>query len=93
MPRFKVAHLHEQGQDMVIVPLDSSFGNKSEREQLDIIRDLQLHSNNAGLKGTVVPVWESGGRMKFIAPQPWHPFFRSLSLQTIAANINKTISW
>jgi hypothetical protein len=93
MPRFKVAHLHEKGQDMVIVPLDSSFGNKSEEEQLGIIDDLQLHSNRAGLKGTVVPVWESGGHMKFIAPQPWHPFFQSLSLRRVAANINKEISW
>ena len=93
MPRFKVAHLQEQGQDMVIVPLNSSFAAKSIEEQHNIIADLQSHSLRAGLKGTVVPVWESGGRMYFIAPQQWQPFFKSLSMQVVAANINKELYW
>ncbi|MFI5020611.1 MAG: hypothetical protein ACHQRJ_03015 [Alphaproteobacteria bacterium] len=93
MPRFKVAHLNEQGQDMVIIPLDSSFGSKSDHEQREIIGDLQAHSWAAGLEGTVVPVWESGGRMTFIAPRPWHPFFQSISLQQIWASINTEIFW
>ncbi len=93
MPRFKVAHLHEQGQDMVIIPLESSFGSKSDAEQREIIGELQDRSSAANLKGTVVPVWESGGRMSFIAPQPWHPFFRGLSMQTVFVNINKELSW
>jgi hypothetical protein len=78
---------------MVIIPLDSSFGQKSGQEQREIIDNLQRHSLKAGLKGTVVVVWESGGRMNFIAPQPWHPFFRSISPQRIRASINKEISW
>jgi hypothetical protein len=93
MPSFKVAHLREQGQDMIIIPLDSNFGQKPEREQKEIISELQMHSRGAGLKGTVVPVWESGGRARFIAPRPWHPFFQSLPLQQIWVNINKEISW
>ena len=93
MPRFKVAHLHEQGQDMVIIPLESSFGLKSELEKNEIIKELQLHSRGAGLKGTVIPVWESSGRTHFIAPRPWHPFFESMPLQQIWANINKELSW
>ena len=93
MPKFKVAHLHEQGQDMIIIPLDSNFGSKSDQEQRQIISELQARSLAAGLRGTVVPVWESGGRMSFIAPRPWHPFFQSISLQRVWANINKEISW
>jgi hypothetical protein len=94
MPHFKVAHLREQGQDMIIVPLDSSFGHKASEEQNGIISDLQIHARAAGLAGTIVPVWDSGGgRMSFIAPQPWHPFFRSLSLQVVWANTNKELSW
>jgi hypothetical protein len=93
MPRLKVAHLREQGQDMVIVPLDSSFGLKSEQEQKEIIDELQIRSRAAGLKGTVIPVWENSGRIHFIAPHRWHPFFQSLSMHQIWANINKEISW
>lgn len=93
MPNFKVAHLREQGQDMVIVPLDSSFGYKSQQEQSEVIGELQLRSTSAGLRGTVVPVWESSGRMAFIAPRPWHPFFQSLSLPMVYANLNKELHW
>jgi hypothetical protein len=93
MPTFKVAHLHEQGQDMVIVPLDSNFGHKSQQEQRAIVDELQERSRAAGLKGTVVPVWESGGRTSFIAPRAWHPFFQSLPLQRVLANLNRTLSW
>jgi len=93
MPRFEVAHLREQGQDMVIVPLTSAFGSNSSDDQRAIITDLQAHSLDAGLKGTVVPVWESAGRMNFIAPRPWHPFFESLSMRFITANLNRVLSW
>ena len=94
MPRFKVAHLRQQGQDMVIVPLDSSFGRKMEQEKAEIVEELQMRSSAAGLRGTVVPVWDAGGgRMGFIAPRPWHPFFSSLNLFAVQRNINKEIYW
>ena len=94
MPRFKVAHIREQGVDLVIVPLDNSFGNKISSDQSAVIAELQSHATGARLAGTVVPVWDGGGgRMNFIAPPNWHPFFRNLSLQWIAANINKEIYW
>jgi hypothetical protein len=94
MPHFKIAHLRQQGQDMIIVPLDSSFGNKNSDDQQEIMSDLQMHARAAGLAGTVVPVWDGGGgRMKFIAPRPWHPFFTSLNLRSVSSNINKELSW
>lgn len=94
MTRLNVAHLRQQGQDMIIVPLESSFGNKSNSDQQAAIAELQMRARGAGLAGRVVPVWDSGsGRMAFIAPSPWHPFFQSINLHVVAANINKTLSW
>lgn len=93
MPRLKIAHLREQGQDMIIVPLESSFGHKSEQDQRDTINELQMRARSAQLRGTVVPVWESGGTMKFIAPEPWHPFFRGLSMPAIWQNLNRELYW
>lgn len=94
MPHYKVAHLREQGQDMIIIPLDSSFGHQSASEQDATIEELQSLASAAGLAGTVVPVWNSGGGgMKFIAPKPWHPFFQGLSLAAVHSNLNKQISW
>ena len=94
MPRFKVAHIKEQGIDLIIIPLGNSFRIKSEREQRGVIDELRMRAANAGLDGTVVPVWDNGGgRMAFIAPTNWHPFFKSISLPFVATNINRELYW
>lgn len=94
MPSFKIAHLREQGQDMIIAPLESSFGRASHQDQEQQITALQIAAQSAGLAGKIVPVWDAGsGRMGFIAPTPWHPFFKSINLAIVAKNINKTLSW
>lgn len=93
MAEFEVAHIHEQGQDIIIIPLKSDFGHKPNSEQQQIISQLQFAANRAGLKGTVVVVWDAGGgRMAFIAPKAWHAFFRSITLQHVAININRKLT-
>jgi hypothetical protein len=93
MPRFDIAHIREQGQDIIIVPLESSFGHQSDLSQRQSIAELQSHAIGAKLAGTVVPVWESSGRMMFIAPQPWHPYFKSLTMAAVGMMINKELFW
>jgi hypothetical protein len=88
-----VAHIHEQGNDLIIIPLESSFGMQTQVTQLQTVNELQMRANGAGLKGKVVPVWNSGGRMAFLAPPNWHAFFSNIDLQFVAANINRYISW
>jgi hypothetical protein len=93
MPTYDVAHIREQGVDLIILPLDSRFGSATSSEQQAAIRALQQCANAARLAGQVVPVWDAGGgRMGFIAPPNWHPFFSSLNLAFVAANINKRLS-
>ena len=93
MARFRVAHLHERGQDIIIVLLDQSFGCKSNMKQNRICAGIQACATVAGLAGTVVPVWDGGGgRMAFLAPQPWYPFFRSMTLEDVAENINRELT-
>ena len=93
MPQFELAHVKEQGVNLVVVPLDSSFGHKTQSDQQAAIAELQARSTNAGLAGTVVPVWDSGGgRMAFIAPPNWHSFFKSIDLRWVGLNINKNLS-
>jgi len=94
MPRFKVAHIKQQGVDLIIIPLERSFGNSVGSDQQAIVDELQVHSQAAGLAGTVVPVWDSGGgRMSFLAPTNYHPFFRSISLNYVLSNVNREIYW
>jgi hypothetical protein len=94
MPRFKIAHIKVQDADLIIVPLESSFGHKTQEDQQQAIAELQIHANAADLKGDVVPVWDSGGgRMAFIAPTNWHPYFKSISLAIVWACVNRELYW
>jgi hypothetical protein len=93
METFEVAHIQQQGVDLIIVPLKGSFGSKSKSEQETIVSQLQVCAASAGLVGTVVPVWDvGGGRMGFMAPPNWHQFFRSISLSFVARNINRKLT-
>lgn len=93
MPSFKAAHIHEQGQNMIIFPLNGSFGSKSSSDQSEALVELEYRANNAGLAGQAVAVWESGNRMYFIGPRPWQGFLQNISMRWVWANVNKEISW
>lgn len=89
---YEVAHLHEQGQDMIIIPVSSSFAAKSSQQQSAIQASLQSCAESAGLKGTVCPVWESSNRFGFLAPKPWHAFFASIGMDFVSVNINRKLT-
>jgi hypothetical protein len=94
MPSFEIAHIQEQGQNMIIVPLDHNFEWKLQSEQRAAAAEIQARATAAGLAGHVAVIWEVGnGGRRFIAPQEWHPFLRTVSLAFVARNINKTLSW
>lgn len=92
MTTLKIAHLREQGIDLIIVPLEPGFGGKASEEQSEIVGSIQRCAHSAGLAGTVVPVWREGGSHRFIAPTNWHPFFKSFGWNDIVANLNKELT-
>ena len=92
MNKYKIAHIREQGVDLIIVPLDSSFNSKSTQTQSEFIDSLQGYASSAGLAGTVVPVWLVGRSMRFMAPQGFHPFFRSINWNWVIGNINRELT-
>ncbi|MDT3749759.1 MULTISPECIES: hypothetical protein [Pseudomonas] len=93
MAKYKIAHVHRSGQDMIVFPLDSSFGRKTGTEQQEIVDSLQQAAWSANLAGTVVAIWQSGNRVHFHAPTAWHPFFRSPNIWGwVMANINKELT-
>ena len=93
MPTFKLAHIREQGQNMLLFPLSGSFSHKSSREQQSILVELEDRAHAAGLAGRAAVFWESGGRTHSLGPKPWSNFLRSLSLQAVLRSVNKSISW
>ena len=92
MAQYKIAHIRDKGVNIIIIPLDPSFGNKSRYQQDKIIDALQICAKSAGLAGTAVPVWQIGNNHGFIAPPKWHPFFKTLSWDAILASINKELN-
>jgi hypothetical protein len=87
-----VAHIREQNVDLIIVPLDKSFGAQSPAQQEAGIETIRMSATLAGLAGDVVPVWDMGnGRMSFIAPKPYHPYFQSINLEFVFANLNQEL--
>ena len=93
MPSFDVAHIREQGQNMLLFPLDESFAYKTQSDQSDIVAELEARAHAAGLAGRAVAVWENAGRTSFLGPRPWRQFLQSISVHFVLRNVNKTISW
>lgn len=93
MNTFKVAHLREQGQDMIIVLVNPSVGRRPQREQHALTETLQQAASSAGLRGTVAIIWRDGRNVGFIAPRPWHPFFHSNHIyELVLRNINRELT-
>jgi len=92
MPTFKIAHVREQGVDLIIIPMERSFAYRPSSDQQAIIAQLQAYAISAKLAGTVTPVWDYGqGEMGFIAPESWHPFFQSIGLSWVSARLNREL--
>ena len=92
MPTFQVAHLTRDGQDVIIVPVDRSFGQRSPAEQARIQEAFQRSAAAADIPGVVVPVWEdASGRMAFRAPPPWHEFLKSIDMVYVATALNRKL--
>lgn len=93
MSTFDVAHFQEQGQQIIVVFVNNQIGHQPSIDQNKMLKLLQRCASTAGLAGTAVAVWDAGGgRMGFLAPPSWHPFFNSISLQDLALNINKKLT-
>jgi hypothetical protein len=93
MPVFQVAHLRHAGQDIIIVPVDRTFGKRSPSEQARIQEAFQRSAITVEMKGVVVPVWEDAtGRMAFRAPPPWHDFLKGIDMVYVATALNRTLS-
>ena len=90
--RFEIAHLNIEEQDMIIIPLDGSFGRKSSSQQKQAHVALQFCASSAGLKGNVVLVWEEDDMFYFIAPKPWHSFFKEVTMEWVELQINKELT-
>jgi len=87
---FEIAHINEQGVNVVVVFVDQAVAQKSAEEQTAIAAGLQLCAQSANLAGNVAMVWPGG----FWAPRNQHAFFESAggSYGQLSLRINKELS-
>jgi len=93
MPKLKAAHINEQGQNMIIFPLDRTFGMKTDHARSELLEELERRAHAAGLAGRAVAIWERGNQTHFLGPRSWQMFLQSISMRWVLANVNKELSW
>lgn len=89
--KFRVAHVKLKGVDVILVPLDGSFAQVSRADQQRALQALQHYAAAAGLKGSVVPVWDRGGAAEFLAEKQLHPILQNISLFTVQQSVNREL--
>jgi hypothetical protein len=91
-PHYNAVYMKEPGVDLIIIPVEESFARTALWDQRAIEANLQNHASAAGLEGIVVPVCNLGPNgMFFRAPPHLHPFFRSINMAWVIANLNQEI--
>lgn len=93
MPRYEVAHIREQGQDIILIALDESFGRQSEADRQAALLEFTMRCRAAGLRGHVAILWPVGAQTHFIGPQNWHRYLESINLAYAISQRNRWISW
>jgi hypothetical protein len=88
MQNFDVAHVREQGVDLIIVFVAERVRSMSTSDTNGLITSLTLCARSAGLAGHVVLVWRGG----FFADPKFHAFFESAPYEVLAASVNKKLS-
>ncbi len=94
MPSFMVAHIRRENVDLILVPLEGDFEHYPREEQAALLGELRSRAREAGLLGTVVPVWSGENEhMKFVAPRELHSIFKGVDVPWVLASVNRELSW
>jgi hypothetical protein len=88
---FEVAHIREQGENVILIVVSPSFGSRSSSAQAATHTALEIAAHRAGLAGGVALVWDNGGRVMTYGPRQWAGYLQGLSWPYIAANVNRTL--
>lgn len=82
MSMYQIAHLRKQGQDMIIVPLESTFGRQTNADQERTVLYPLRCAASAGLAGMAVPV-------RVLVVGVWHSVLLALGIPSSALSIFK----
>lgn len=92
MYKTRLAIFIHQGQEIIVVPLDCSFEERPAWQRKKALDKLKRTAARAGLNAPVAAVWQVGNKLRFVAPDEWHPFLGSLTWNTIISNLSSAIN-
>jgi class 3 adenylate cyclase len=90
--KYRVAHVNRKGADLIFIPLEPGIAQRPVPEQAELLRSLQHCAKSAGLKGTVVLVWDKGGTTGLMAERTVHPHIQGTTLAFVQSNINRELT-
>jgi hypothetical protein len=85
---FDVAHIQEQGVDLIVVFVDRNVQYMTDAERAQIQAGLAICARSAGLAGSIVLYWDGG----FFCDRRFHAFFETTPPQALAASINRKLT-
>jgi len=89
MPTYKVAQIHKEGRDLLVIPLEPSFDHKTHAEKQEFTAHMQECAQSAGMKGRIVPVWDGeDDQLNFFAP----PYLNSLVTSITVGSVKKSLN-
>lgn len=92
MNTYRIAHLHHQGHNVVLVEIEQAFHYRTLEQQRSTLGYLQRAVGAAGLAGEVALFWEGpDGRAQYLAFQKWQVYCRSIDLAFVRGNVNREL--
>ncbi len=92
MYKTRLAMLTHHGREIIVVPLDCSFEERPAWQRKKALDKLQKSIAQAGLVAPVAAVWRVGSKLRFVAPNEWHPFLGTLTWNAIIASLSVAIN-
>jgi hypothetical protein len=89
---YEIAHINEQGQNMIIIPISPSIHTKTQAQKNALLNSLQYFARDAGLAGSVCLVWQVNRRLYSLGPHQWSRFLTSIDMNFVSRNINKKLT-
>jgi hypothetical protein len=91
MAKYRVAQLTHEGENVILVPMDRSFGKSVQEHKEQELTKLQAAAESTGLNGIVVAIWDSAGSVGAFGPDKWKNFAESLKWTSLRTKMNRDL--
>jgi hypothetical protein len=91
MTKYRVAQLPFEGQNVILVPFDRSFGKRpQENKEQDLVK-IQKSAELSGFEGQAVIIWDAGGKVAAYGPDKYKEFAEGLKWTSLRSKMNRDL--